>query len=74
MMTRFDCCTIGVDVVRPYVASSLLADRGGALPGTPSRPVPLLMYSPTVYFARVVDGVIAKATARCTASRASRPR
>ncbi len=57
---RFDCRTIGVDVVRPYVASSLLTDRGGALPGTPSRPVPLLMYSPTVYFARVVDGVIAK--------------
>ncbi len=32
---RFNCRTIGVDVVRPYVASSLLTDRGGALPGTP---------------------------------------
>jgi LysR family transcriptional regulator, hypochlorite-specific transcription factor HypT len=56
---RFDCRTIGIDTVRPYMASSLLASRGG-LPGRPSDPLPLLMYSPGVYFARVVDGVIAK--------------
>jgi DNA-binding transcriptional LysR family regulator len=71
--TRFECRTIGIDIVRPYMARSLrasLADRGvDGLPGTVAHPVPLLMYSPTVYFARVVDGVIAKSTRKLHGTR-----
>jgi DNA-binding transcriptional LysR family regulator len=58
--TRFEVRTIGTEIVRPYVAAAMLERRGGGLPGTVASPLPLLMYSPTVYFARVVDGVIGK--------------
>jgi LysR family transcriptional regulator, hypochlorite-specific transcription factor HypT len=58
--TRFDARTIGTEVVRPYMAASMMQDRGAGLPGSTASSLPLLMYSPTVYFARVVDGVIGK--------------
>jgi DNA-binding transcriptional LysR family regulator len=65
---RFDCVTIGNETVRPYMSAVLLESRGG-LPGTAAHPVPLLMYSPTVYFARVVDGAIAKSNRRLHGTR-----
>jgi DNA-binding transcriptional LysR family regulator len=58
--TRFDVRTIGTEIVRPYMAASMMKGRDGGLPGSAASPLPLLMYSPTVYFARVVDGVIGK--------------
>jgi DNA-binding transcriptional LysR family regulator len=66
---RFDCVTIGNETVRPYMAKSLLDERGAGLPGSAAHPLPLLMYSPTVYFARVVDAVIAKSSRRLHGTR-----
>lgn len=58
---RFDRHEIDTEAIRPYAARALI-DRGGAtLPGTAAEPLPLLMYSPTVYFARVVDTAIENA-------------
>jgi DNA-binding transcriptional LysR family regulator len=67
--SRFDCRTIATETIRPYMASSLSAVHGDGLPGTSSHPLPLLMYSPTVYFARVVEGVIAKSTRKVHGTR-----
>lgn len=66
---RFDCLTIGAEIVRPYMSASLSESFGSGLPGTASQPLPLLMYSPTVYFARVVDSVIAKSNRRLHGTR-----
>ena len=52
---RFESMKIEDDTLRPYIAPSLLAREAYALPGDPTRPLPLLMYSNTVYFARLVD-------------------
>ncbi|QNK68826.1 LysR family transcriptional regulator [Variovorax sp. PAMC26660] len=57
-MTRFDRHELGVEKVRPYVSRALAESGGLALPGTSAKPVPLLMYSPSGYFARVVDSAI----------------
>lgn len=44
------------------ILRSALQDEGGAsLPGRASHPVPLLMYSPGVYFARLVDLILENA-------------
>jgi len=67
--SRFDHVTIGVETIRPYVAASVVEARGGALPGTATQPVPLLMYSPTVYFARVVDSLISKSSRKLYGTR-----
>ncbi len=64
---RFERHEIGTEVVRPY-ASPALRDRV-AWPGTAERPVPLLMYTPTVYFARVVDTAIDSAPQRLQGTR-----
>jgi DNA-binding transcriptional LysR family regulator len=51
---RYDRLVVETDVLRPYASLSLLS-RGVSLPGTAALPVPLLMYSVGVYFARLVD-------------------
>jgi len=60
---RYDCLQLGADVVRPYASAALLAETGLDLPGSAERPVPLLMYSPGVYFARLIDAAIETAPA-----------
>lgn len=57
-MARFERHELGVERLRPYASRALAASGGLALPGTPERPVPLLMYSASGYFARVVDSAI----------------
>ncbi len=57
-MARFERHELGVERVRPYVSRSLSESGALVLPGTPAQPVPLLMYSPSGYFARVVDSAI----------------
>ena len=52
---RFDRHDIGTETIRPYASNSALAAGPATFPGTALQPVPLLMYSATVYFARVVD-------------------
>ena len=67
---RFEQHEIGIETIRPY-ASRRLVDAGrAAMPGTAAQPVPLLMYSPAVYFGRVVDTVIENAPRRLHGFRA----
>lgn len=58
---RFERHELGVESVRPYMSRELLASGRIALPGLAAQPVPLLMYSPGSYFARVVDAAIEQA-------------
>ena len=57
-LARFDCLTLGGDIIRPYASQSRVASRDWDLPGTPQAPVPLLMYSSSVYFARLIQAAI----------------
>lgn len=65
---RYDRVVVETDMLRPYASPSLLA-RGVGLPGTPERPVPLLMYSVGVYFARLVDLIFETAGERVLGTR-----
>jgi LysR family transcriptional regulator, hypochlorite-specific transcription factor HypT len=53
--SRFEKVTLDTEIVRPYAARAEVESGRVALPGNESHPMPLLMYSPTVYFARVVE-------------------
>ncbi|MCR6477454.1 LysR family transcriptional regulator [Variovorax sp. ZS18.2.2] len=57
-MARFERHELGVEKVRPYLSRALAESGKLVLPGTAAKPVPLLMYSPSGYFARVVDSAI----------------
>ncbi|MGH6640655.1 MAG: LysR family transcriptional regulator [Polaromonas sp.] len=59
--TRFDRYEIGTEIIRPYASRALRDDGRASMPGSAVQPVPLLMYSPTVYFARVVETAIESA-------------
>lgn len=59
--TRFERHDIGTETIRPYASRALVQSGRAALPGTAAEPIPLLMYSPTVYFARVVEAAIESA-------------
>lgn len=59
--SRFERHQIGTEFIRPYASRSLLDSGRANLPGTALQPIPLLMYSPSVYFARVVDTVVENA-------------
>ncbi len=61
---RFERHEIGIELVRPYASKALLESGKAELPGTALRPVPLLMYSPSVYFARVVETAVEDAPRR----------
>ena len=68
--SRFERHEIGTENIRPYASKSLLDSGRANLPGTALQPVPLLMYSPSVYFARVVETVIENATRKLHGFRA----
>ena len=56
--SRYERLDLKTESIRPY-ASRELVDKGGAiLPGHPLKPVPLLMYTPGVYFARMTELII----------------
>jgi DNA-binding transcriptional LysR family regulator len=57
----YECVTLGIEFLRPYASEALVAKGGASLPGRASHPVPLLMYSPGVYFARLVDLILENA-------------
>jgi DNA-binding transcriptional LysR family regulator len=68
---RYERHEIAVEKVRPY-ASTAFRDAGrAALPGTAVQPIPLLLYSSTVYFARLVDTAIESASQRLAGWRAA---
>ncbi|MCJ9705356.1 LysR family transcriptional regulator [Bradyrhizobium sp. SHOUNA76] len=58
---RYERVSLGTEYLRPYVSEALAAKGGISLPGKASHPVPLLMYSPGVYFARLVDLILENA-------------
>jgi LysR family transcriptional regulator, hypochlorite-specific transcription factor HypT len=58
---KVEALQLGQDTLRPYASSSLLAGGGLVWPPTPACPVPLLMYSKGVYFARLVDLIMESA-------------
>ncbi len=55
---RIESLVIETDFLRPFISPGLLRRDGHALPGSGSKPLPLLMYSSGVYFARLVDLII----------------
>lgn len=52
---RIEAMEIETDFLRPFISPALLKREGYAFPGEPGKPLPLLMYSNGVYFARLVD-------------------
>lgn len=58
---RYERASLGTELLRPYVSEALAAKGGITLPGKAAHPVPLLMYSPGVYFARLVDLILENA-------------
>lgn len=60
-LTRFDRYEIGTETIRPYASRTMNNGGGASMPGSAVQPVPLLMYSPSVYFARVVETAIESA-------------
>jgi DNA-binding transcriptional LysR family regulator len=67
---RFDRHEMGVEMVRPYVSRGFIEAGSNGLPGTEAKPLPLLMYSPSGYFARVVDSALEQAQQQLHGSRA----
>ena len=66
---RYHKIELGREVVRPYAARGEAESGRIALPGTPAHPVPLLMYSPSVYFARGVETAIGNAPVKIHGAR-----
>jgi LysR family transcriptional regulator, hypochlorite-specific transcription factor HypT len=65
---RVESLVLGHDVMRPYTSAKVSAGWLSAWPGTEAQPTPLLMYSPGVYFARLVD-LMLKGAAKPLASK-----
>src|SRR5438552_14427413 len=55
----YERAELGIEFLRPYVSEALATKV--SLPGRATHPVPLLMYSPGVYFARLVDLILENA-------------
>jgi LysR family transcriptional regulator, hypochlorite-specific transcription factor HypT len=55
---QVEAIEIESDFFRPFISPTLLRREGFVLPGEAGKPLPLLMYSSGVYFARLVDLVI----------------
>lgn len=58
---KVETMPIGADVLRPFGPSASAEHLRHLWPGSARRPVPLLVYSPGVYFARIVDLMIESA-------------
>jgi len=58
---RYERVILGTEFLRPYASEALVAKGGASLPGRALHPVPLLMYPPGVYFARLVDLILENA-------------
>ena len=69
-MARFERHELRVENLRPYASRALMESGRLTLPCTAAQPVPLLMYSPSGYFSRVVDSAIEQASQRLVGYRA----
>ncbi len=56
--TRYERLDLKTESIRPYASRELVEKGGATLPGQPLKPVPLLMYTPGVYFARMTELII----------------
>jgi LysR family transcriptional regulator, hypochlorite-specific transcription factor HypT len=52
---RVESLLLAHETMRPYASSKLIGGQHFTWPSKEARPVPFLMYSPGVYFARLVD-------------------
>ncbi len=59
-LSKFEQYEMGQEIVKPYSSRTHESRALFSIPGTVEKPTPLLMYSPSVYFARVVDSAIEK--------------
>lgn len=64
---RFERLVLARDQLRPFASRAVLG--GFSFPGSEARPVPLLMYSPAIYFSRLVDLLIEAAPAPLAGTR-----
>lgn len=58
---RYERALLDTEYLRPFVSKRLAANDDMSLPGHEDRPIPLLMYSQGVYFARLVDLILENA-------------
>ena len=58
---RYERVVLGSEFLLPYANQALMTKGSFSLPGRATHPVPLLMYSPGVYFARLVDLILENA-------------
>ncbi|MGL4441945.1 MAG: LysR family transcriptional regulator [Bosea sp. (in: a-proteobacteria)] len=65
---RFERVVLARDQLKPFASRAALAG-GLNFPGSEARPVPLLMYSPAIYFSRLVDILIEAAPAPLVGAR-----
>jgi LysR family transcriptional regulator, hypochlorite-specific transcription factor HypT len=56
--TRYERLDLHIESIRPYASRKLVEAGHATLPGRPEKPLPLLMYSPDVYFARMIELII----------------
>ncbi len=68
-MARYDRVQIETDCLRPWAARSAVEAGRIRFPGTARSPVPLLRYTPGIYFARLVDAILDAAPAPLAATR-----
>ncbi len=65
----FERAVIGRDVIRPWASRTFLQRDPQAFPGRDGKPLPLLAYTPGVYFARLVDLALEAAPHRLVGQR-----
>jgi hypothetical protein len=66
---HYDRAVLRREMLRPYASPRLVEEDVVTFPGRADRPIPLLMYSPGVYFGRLVELVLEAAPARIHARR-----
>jgi DNA-binding transcriptional LysR family regulator len=65
----FERLVVGEDRLRPYAAPGFFEQTDTRFPGREGRPVPLLSYTPGVYFARLVEVAMEQAPERVHGAR-----
>ncbi len=61
---RYERLDLRIEAIRPYASKALVEAGGAILPGRPDKSLPLLMYSPGVYFSRMIELIIDAAPQR----------
>jgi LysR family transcriptional regulator, hypochlorite-specific transcription factor HypT len=67
----FERIVVGEDMLRPWASRGFLAANPSIFPGREGRPVPLLSYTPGVYFARLVELAVESGPQRLVGQRSA---